>query len=239
MSKHMTPRILIVGAQHGDERLGPRLNRFLKNDKTGRYRTVDYLCGNPRAYRRNVRFTETDLNRSYDTLPATTYEQKRAQKILSLIATGNYEYVLDIHTSRAAVGRMLLATHLEGAVRRIVEASGVERIAIMPPHIADCSLIGQVPQAVSVEYDRRLARSKRTLQDIVELLNNLLLGVSQSREREIFYVDGKIPLDCPISYECKNFELCEQGFYPVIFARNSSYTQYKGFAANKREVRII
>lgn len=234
-----TPQILIIGAQHGDERLGPRINRFLKNDKTGRYRTVDYLCGNPRAYRRNVRFTETDLNRSYNTVPAATYEQKRAQKILRLIATGNYDYVLDIHTSRAAVGRLLLMTHLEGAVKRVVEASCIERIAIMPPDVADCSLIGQAPHAISVEYDRRLARSKRTLQDIVELLDNLLSGVSQSREREVFFVDGKIPLDCPISYESKNFELCEQGFYPIIFARNSSYAQYKGFAARKREVRII
>jgi hypothetical protein len=200
---------------------------------------VEYLCGNPRAYRRNVRFTESDLNRSYDTLPAQTYEQKRAQKILQIIREGDYDYVLDIHTSKADVGRFFLATHMGEQTRRIVGASNFDRVAIMPPHIADCSLIGQVPQAISVEYDRRLARTQRALRELVELLDNLLAGKTIKREREIFYVSGKIPLDAGISYEAKNFELSDKGFYPVIFSRNSSYTEYKGFAANKRAVITI
>jgi hypothetical protein len=230
------PRILIVGAQHGDERLGPRINRFLKTDKAGKYANVDYLCGNPRAYRRNVRFTETDLNRSYDTLPAKTYEQKRAQKILEIIREGDYDYVLDIHTSRADVGRFFLATHLGDPIQKIVSASSFDRVAIMPPHVADCSLIGQVEQAISVEYDRRIARSKRTLAEIIELLDNLLTGTSQPRTREVFYVAGKIPLASKLSYEARNFKLSNEGFYPVIFSRRSSYTEYKGFAADRREV---
>jgi hypothetical protein len=234
-----TPRILIVGAQHGDERLGPRLNRFLRADTSGRYATVDYLCGNPRALRRNVRFTETDLNRSYNTLPAKSYEERRAQKILRIIRAGNYDYVLDVHTSRADVGRFFLATHLDGAVARIVAASNFERVAIMPPHIADCSLIGQVPQAISVEYDRRLTRTKQTLTEMVQLLDNLLAGRAVQRSRDIFYVTGKIPLDNPISYEDKNFALSAQGFYPVIFAQRSSYTAHKGFAADRKETVVL
>lgn len=230
------PRILIIGAQHGDERLGPRIHRFLKADKTGKYADVEYLCGNPRAYRRNVRFTETDLNRSYDTLPALTYEQKRAQKILEKIREGGYEYVLDIHTSRASVGRFFLATHLGEPIREVIAASSFDRVAIMPPHVAGCSLIGQVEQAISIEYDRRIASSKRTLAEIVELLDNLLSGRSRTKTREIFYVAGKIPLTSRLSYEAKNFELTDEGFYPVIFSRNSSYTEYKGFAADRREL---
>lgn len=239
MKKNIEPRILIVGAQHGDERLGPRINRFLKSDVSGRYKTVDYICGNPRAFRRNVRFMETDLNRSYDAASPKTYEEKRAQKILRLIRDGSYDYILDIHTSRAEVGRFFLATSLEGAVSRVIAASCFERVAIMPPQVADCSLIGKVPNAVSIEYDRRLARTKRALQEIVELLDNLLAGKAQTRRREVFYVDGKIPLDCPISYESKNFELSDQGFYPIIFAKKSSYTQYKGFMAREKKEIVI
>jgi hypothetical protein len=183
-----------------------------------------------------VRFTETDLNRSYDTLPATTYEQKRAQRILQIIQEGNYNYVLDVHTSRADVGRFFLATHLGEPIRKIIAASNFERVAIMPPHVADCSLIGQVEQAISVEYDRRLSRTKRALTEIVQLLDNLLEGTSQTMAREVYYVDGKIPLESKLSYEAKNFELSNEGFYPVIFSRNSSYTEYKGFAAGRREL---
>lgn len=235
MKDNVTPRILIVGAQHGDERLGPRLNRFLKNHATGRYKDVDYLCGNPRALRRNVRFTETDLNRSYDMASPKTYEQKRAQKILRYIEAGRYDYVLDVHTSRADVGGFVLATHLDGAVGQIITASCFERVAIMPPHIADCSLIGRAPNAISIEYERRLGRGKRALQEMVQLLDNLLSGKPQPRQRDVFYVSGKIPLDCPISNDSKSFELCSQGFYPIIFAKNGSYSQYKGFVAYRRE----
>lgn len=238
MSK-TTPRILIVGAQHGDESLGPRLYRFIKNDASGRFDAVDYLCGNPRAYRRKVRFTESDLNRSYDVAVPKTYEEKRAKKILRIIAEGSYDIVLDIHTSRAAVGRFFLTTHLQGAAEQVIAASRFERVALMPPHIADCSLIGQVPQAISVEYDRRIARSKQTLQELLQLLEDLLAGTSHPMEREIFHVAEKIPLNSDISYEARNFERCPQGFYPVIFAKNSSYTKHKGFAAYEKEVRTI
>lgn len=235
MKNHRNPpRILIVGAQHGNERLGPRLQRFLQQNQTTKYQTVEYICGNPRAYRQNVRFVQTDLNRSYDTVPPTSYEQKRAQKILRRIRTGKYDYVLDIHTSRADVGRFFLATHLGQPIRDIVRASKLTRVAIMPPHIADCSLIGQAPQAISVEYDRNLARTPQALQDLVSLLDNLLTGHGTTQPREIFYVTGKIPLDSPISDSAKNFERCDQGFYPVIFARNGSYSQYKGFAAQQK-----
>jgi succinylglutamate desuccinylase len=239
MNRHQ-PRILIVGAQHGDERLGPRLQRFLKQDTIGRYANVEYLCGNPRAYRRNVRFTETDLNRSYDTLPPRTYEQKRAQKILRRIQQGAYDVVLDVHTSRADVGRFFLAAHLDGAVRQVVGASNFTRIALMPPHIADCSLIGQVSQAISIEYDRRLARTQRALRELAALLDNLLAGKTAPQKREVFYVTGNIPLSSTLGSDTKNFELTAEGFYPVIFkAAGGSYTQHKGFAAYQKEAMVI
>jgi hypothetical protein len=234
--KVKTPRILVIGAQHGDERLGPRIQRALQSEKTTRYETVDYLCGNPRAYRKNVRFTETDLNRSYDTLPAVTYEQQRAQRILKMIAAGNYDYVLDVHTSRADVGRFFLATHLGEPIRRAISVSEFERVVIMPPHIADCSLIGQVPQALSIEYARPLAQTRQALQEVLALLDSLLQGRVQPTRREVFYVSGKIPLGSKLSYDTKNFELSSEGFYPVIFGRDSSYSEYKGFAARRREI---
>lgn len=236
-------KILIVGAQHGDERLGPRLQRFLVNDKTGKYTRVDYICGNPRAYRKNVRFTESDLNRSYNTLPPITYEQKRAQKILQQIHAKQYDFVLDVHTSRSQGGRFYLATSLNDSIRRLLAASPYSRLVIMPPHIADCSLIGQVSQAISIEYDRDLARTQRAVDEIIGLCDNLLSNKpSLLQPREIFYVTDKIRADNPISPQAKNFELCDQGFYPVIYkADGGSYKNqnYKGFMATKKETILL
>lgn len=237
------PKILLVGAQHGDERLGPRLQRFISKNRE-LYRSVDYICGNPKAYRQNVRFIETDLNRSYDTLPAATYEQKRAQKILSKIADTNYDYILDIHTSRAKVGRFFLTTSLNSAIKDIVKASNIDRVAIMSPEIANCSLIGQVPNVISVEYERGLSETSQAIKEVSEILDNLLnkaaLADRQPRQREVFYVNHKIPVGSMLSSKAQNFERTPQGFYPVIFnPTGGSYKTYLGFAANKKEKIVI
>jgi hypothetical protein len=231
------PRILIIGAQHGDERLGPQLYRFLKKDPR-RYASVDYLCGNPKAYRRNIRFIESDLNRSFVPNPKT-YEERRAQKILQIIERGKYDYVLDVHTAREEVGCLFIATRLDDTMERIIAASCIERVAIMPPKIANCALIGNVPNAISIEYERQLAGRRQTLRDLKELIDNLLHSQT-ARQREIFYVDSAIPLGSQVSKQAKNFELCEEKFYPVIFGPgNTAYTEHKGFAARKKELQII
>lgn len=230
-----SPKILIIGTQHGNERLGPRLKRYIARYPE-RYPTVDYLCGNPRAFRANVRFIETDLNRSYDPDKgiATTYEEKRAQKILRFIQRGSYDYILDVHTSRTDVDRFFLATSLNRGVSDVVAASVIPRLVIMPPHIADCSLIGQVPHAISLEYNQGLAKTQRALEEVVVLLDNLLENKRQGLSREIFYVREKIPMHVELRPHTPNFRLTRHGFYPVLVGPNT-YIGYQGFAAYHRE----
>jgi hypothetical protein len=232
------PRILIVGTQHGNERLGPRLKRYIAKHPQ-KYASVDYLCGNPRAFRANVRFIETDLNRSYDPKgePAT-YEERRAQKVLEFIRRGNYDYVFDVHTSYTDVDRFFLAASTNAAVSSVVAASTINRLVIMPPHIADCSLIGQVPQAISIEYNRDLAVTRRALDELVALLENLLEGKSLSLPREIFPVTEKIPMHVELKPQTPNFRLTKHGFYPVLIGPNT-YVGYKGFAAYERQEVVL
>lgn len=55
-------RILVLGGMHGNERLGIDLVQLLQIKPIA---GVDALIANPRAVARNVRFTESDLNRSF------------------------------------------------------------------------------------------------------------------------------------------------------------------------------
>ena len=234
--KHQ-PRILIVGSQHGDERLGPRLQRYMQKHGA-RFANVDYLCGNPRAYRANTRFIDTDLNRSYAAESPKTYEQKRAQRILEFIRYGDYDYVLDVHTSTADVGRFFIATGLEGPLGEMISCAPFDRVVVMPPHIADCSLIGRVPQAISVEYDRKLARSQETLEELGQFLNDLLAGHGSPKSRDIYYVRDTITLDADVDLSHKNFVMTGLGFYPILFGEKT-YTSHRGFAAYRKEKRVI
>ncbi len=232
--------ILIIGAQHGDERLGHKLYRHLMLARhNGKYRNVDFICGNPKAYRANKRFIETDLNRSYAVERPQTYEEKRAAKLLQKIARGKYDYVLDIHTSRSDCGMFAISANMDKRVQEVLRANIMNRIAVMPSHIAGGSLIGNVPGAVSLEYARTIASSRHTLASLVKLIDNLSAGAYEDpAEREVFYVQGTIESDVPIDKDSKNFEKCNLGFYPVIFRhKGGSYTAHKGFyALEKRNI---
>lgn len=87
-------RILVLGGTHGNELLGVQLVALLKKDPIA---GVDALVANPKAVRTGVRFTESDLNRSFGGLYKGTYETRRALR-LKQIAT-KYDMVLDLHNT--------------------------------------------------------------------------------------------------------------------------------------------
>lgn len=228
------PKILLVGTPHGNERLGPRLRRYLTRHEPRLLAQVDYLCGNPKAFRQNVRYIESDFNRSFGAAEPLTYEQRRARKVLERIEAGGYDYVLDLHTTVAKTDRFFLAAKLTLPVRQIVGASRLQRVVVMPPHIADCSLIGNVPQAISIEYNHMVAKTPQAIEELMEILHNLLQGAQQAIPREFYYVKDKISLDAPLEKEAANFVQSRLGYYPVLLDEGS-YGTYRGFAAPHRE----
>ena len=232
-------RLLIVGAQHGDERLGHRLYRYLV--RTNMTTNVDFVCGNPRAYRQNVRYTETDLNRSYGVDRPQSYEEKRAAKILRRIANGNYDYVLDIHTSRSDCDMFLITANLGPVVRQMIGATSMNRVAIMPPAIAQGSLIGNAPQALSIEVARTIEAQSQTLECLAKVIGNLVHEDAQTpQSRQLFYVEGTIANDTPIDASAKNFEKCHLGIYPVIYRhKGGTDSAHKGFYASNVIMEVI
>ncbi|MDO8497412.1 MAG: succinylglutamate desuccinylase/aspartoacylase family protein [bacterium] len=91
-------KLLFVICTHGDELAG--LNLFL-HYPYGKNEKVEWkvMVGNPMATLTNLRFTETDLNRSFNAKKARSYEEKRAEILKKIFA--NYDVVCDIHTTTA------------------------------------------------------------------------------------------------------------------------------------------
>lgn len=86
-------KILVIGGTHGNERLGVELVTLLKRNPI---KGVDALIANPRAVAKKVRFTETDLNRSF--AGGESYEQRRAMELRDI--TAPYDIVLDFHNTQ-------------------------------------------------------------------------------------------------------------------------------------------
>lgn len=251
------PRILIEWP-HGDETLGPRTGYRLYSEQPELLANVDYLCGNPLAAGQDpaLRYTGdtpgydvsgTDLNRSFTPgVPSQSYEQHRAADILQAIEQGRYGYVLDMHTTTTDSGRYIIVDERflnNQAVQDIIAASPVQRVVVFPEWVARDGLIGNVPNSVTIEYNRQLA-DEIGVDDTMLTIQGLIKGKSlipvRQRQRELFRVTELIPKDRDPGLDSKNFVLCRDGYYPVLFGNNSyrrdPTKRYLGFAATTKEV---
>lgn len=92
-------KILVIHHTHGNEIDVTKL--FTHN--------LDLLCGNPRAWDAGVRFTETDLNRSFGVEVPTSYEEKRAKALEPILA--EYDFVLDVHSTMSGETNAVISVH--------------------------------------------------------------------------------------------------------------------------------
>lgn len=87
-------KLLVLGGTHGNEKLGINLVKSLKERPISK---VDSLIANPLATERGTRFIETDLNRSFGRQMQSSYEVRRAQQLVRILA--EYDLVLDFHNT--------------------------------------------------------------------------------------------------------------------------------------------
>lgn len=94
---------IIMAGVHGNEICGVNVFASLLPNISIESGRVIFVIGNPRAVKKNVRFTEFNLNRAF--LPASkysskikkTYEYKRAQELKKILNQG--DALLDIHST--------------------------------------------------------------------------------------------------------------------------------------------
>ena len=127
------PNILLIGASHGNELLGPKLFSHLLQHRKEVLEYVDMLIGNPRAFAACKRYIESDINRSYNTT-LDTYESRRADYIKNYIAVNKPDLVIDFHTTTAVQPNCLITSTInDGETRRYLRASRVNRIIVVRP----------------------------------------------------------------------------------------------------------
>src|SRR5574344_1930263 len=108
LKKHLAPRlstgknmlrILFITATHGNEQDGVKvmqqLEKELPKDKYG----YDWIIGNEKAYQKNVRYIDQDLNRSAPgDSSSPVYEVRRAAELVKI--ANSYDVVIDIHGTK-------------------------------------------------------------------------------------------------------------------------------------------
>ena len=227
-------RILIIGSQHGNERLGERLYRHVRKYEPDLAPFLTFLIANPLARSKGTRFIETDMNRSYRG-GLGSYEEYLARALLAHIEHASYDIVLDMHTTRCAQPSSILIAP-DSKVDNFIAASTIQNIVIMEPHLAKTSLIGNVKNCVSIEMQERRV-TKLTLNELAGDIKRYINGSTYETTRKKYVIDDllhKVELSQEDVQRLRNFQKSKHGFYPILVGNNSyrKNTHYLGFKAH-------
>ena len=173
-------KILAIISTHGNELLGPNVLAYMLSKRSKLLEDIEFIIANPRAYAKNVRYTESDLNRSYG-LGLDTYEGRRAKVIEERIRLLKPGLVLDFHTTTAEQPDILITADKDNEiVQRFINSSAVKNILVVEPlndittvvsnfvayevpnsHLND-DLYGQICADITRFLDNKAAEVKRT-----------------------------------------------------------------------------
>ena len=146
-------KILAIISTHGNELLGPNLLAYMLAKRSKLLENMEFIIANPRAYAKNVRYIESDLNRSYG-LGLDTYESQRAKVIEERIRLLKPELVLDFHTTTAEQPNILITTDKNNEiVQRFINSSTVKDILVVEP-LNDITTVAQNFVAYEVSNSR-------------------------------------------------------------------------------------
>lgn len=232
--------ILLLGSQHGNELLGERLYHHIKKYHPDITQHITFRLGNPRARKMKVRYTESDMNRSYNPSLAT-YEARRAKIIEDDIAKKGYDLVLDLHTTTCVQAPCVIVAGIHPVVRSYLRTASIRKIVHLQHPIVATSLIGRIPHALSIEISN--GDLNRDLFDaLAQDLRRFIEQSPSTATESSLYVVNELIQKSEVTSEAvaafRNFELSAAGFIPILTGENSykKNTHYLGFKAEKETI---
>lgn len=234
--------ILLLGSQHGNELLGQKLYKYINNKAPSLLPYVTYKVGNPRAHKQNIRYIDTDLNRSYGMIKQT-YESRRAKYLLRYINSNNFDLILDLHTTTCNQKPCFITPNISELHSNFIASSHINTVVQMKQEIAQVSLIGVCDKAISVEVNKDEVTDE-FLANFCEDLQNYINQNFIHTNNTLFVIDdflAKKELPEAEVSKLRNFKKSSQGFYPILVGENSykKQTNYLGFKAQTKKPLIL
>lgn len=226
-------KILAIISTHGNELLGPNVLSYMLNKRSELLEYVDFMVANPRAYSQNVRYVESDLNRSYGS-DLDTYEARRSKAIEDRIKLLQPELVLDFHTTTAEQPDLLITANIEDKVSRdFINASAIKDVLVVEP-LNDITTVA--PHFVAYEVPNSHLNDdlyERICTDIRKYLD----GKVSDREHTFYKMIGKIlPEEAQMDSGLENFVYSDALGAIPSFLGEEAYRQdgtYAGFKLEK------
>jgi len=178
-------KIIVIGGIHGDELTGISLAKYFLRVKNSKISAI--LC-HEKAIKKNKRFIETDLNRSFSKKIPISLEEKLAVRIKQQI--NNDSIILDFHNTRASGTTSAIVTQEPNNLQIfLTNYFGFSRITQMP---SSNSFISKFPQrtiSFEIANNQRSAFQVLELRRKIERLINLDIPIVAKKPRKYDYVN--------------------------------------------------
>ena len=125
--KGSEPHCIVVGALHGNEDAGLRAINDLYKEKDNIKNTITALLGNPKAYKKDTRYIDENLNRIFkNPIEGSSYETSRAREIATLFSSiakrKSAVTVIDIHTTSQGEEPLFLCHESDKKTLRLLKS---------------------------------------------------------------------------------------------------------------------
>jgi succinylglutamate desuccinylase len=240
-------KILFIACTHGDEQVG----KWLWNNNPQGYNSFyqwQVIIGNPKAMKLGVRYTESDLNRSFNKKETTSYEEKRARELTPIIQ--KYDVLYDIHQT-------FIADHMNDCI--FVNKLDTDTLKAIEPLSAQYVVLDDNPEynghfatsvakvGITIEYTKS-GNYKEETGRLKKDIDSILASKKKKNKKVFMRTYKAIPRDKKYNsldlnnfkplrpHEKKILEINEDGeFYPIFV---NGYPDYYCFLNKKIDIKI-
>lgn len=210
---------LFLAATHGNEGFTiPILEKLSKQF------VFDWEIGNPKAYAKNLRFTEKDLNRSGPgNQTSKVYEERRA---CELITKGKeYKTVIDLHGTIGKTGIFVIVTNPNWKNIELAKNLNIKNVVLWPGLIPTGPLTQFISNSLEIECGPK--SEKETAVKLEKILREYLSGENKIIKQNFFIVSGVFTQETnkPMK-EFTKFTYRNNSFYPLMIGQYSKIKCY-------------
>jgi len=161
-------RIAIVGGTHGNEPVGVEVVKALRlKQPKSPYHSYKTFLGNPEAIEQKKRFIDSDLNRAFGKRGQPKGVELERSKTLKNELIGNFDLVLDLHTTTSNMGLTAILNNTHSVTR--------QTSCFLKSKIKDFKLIEENNLDEDCTHLNRLAPAGVTI-EVGPVANNVLSG---------------------------------------------------------------
>ena len=232
---------------HGDEKSGWEAIKKLRNSDYNFNKSVKVVLANEKAYEKDQRFVDVDMNRVFPGDPdSDRYEERVAAELLEEV--GDLK-IIDLHSTASEDAPFAIVEYPSDSQLEMLRSLGLEKVA-------DMTHVGAKNPELEFVAAEVSEKSENPGEDAYEILVNFLAAedvieeVYERVEPDLYRVyetaEGK-----NFEFIAQNFQKVEEGevfakkkdeqkvadedFYPVLMSTDG-YEEMIGFKAKKKDI---